>query len=86
MNSKRPEGFLMICLHKLAAQNGDGMVPELYELLCRNAGEPQHANVTEFPIHEARMPGETSQIRSNGDNVIAFRRRTLEVSGKKLKT
>lgn len=83
MNNKRPEGFLMIGLHKLAAQNGDGLVPELYELLSRNAGDPQHANVTDFPIHEARMPGETSQIRSNGDNVIAFRRRTLEASRKR---
>jgi hypothetical protein len=85
MNNKRPEGFLMIGLHKLAAQNGDGLVPELYELLSRNAGDPQ-SNLTEFPIHEARMPGETSQIRSNGDNVVAFRRRTLEASGKKQKT
>lgn len=86
MNNKRPEGFLMIGLHKLAAQNGDGLVPELYELLTRNAGDPHHANVTEFPIHEARMPGETPEIRSNGDNVIAFRQRTLEASRKKLKT
>ena len=29
MNDERPEAFMMIGLHKLAAQNGDGLVPEL---------------------------------------------------------
>ena len=37
MNDQRPDAFMMIGLHKLAAQNGDGLVPELYELLTRRS-------------------------------------------------
>jgi hypothetical protein len=28
MTDKGPDGFMMIGLHKLASQNGDGLVPE----------------------------------------------------------
>ncbi|WP_246662524.1 hypothetical protein [Rhizobium sp. P44RR-XXIV] len=54
-----PDGFMLIGLHKLAAQNGDGLVPELYELLMRRAEEQRRAaNVTSFPSWKARLPGE----------------------------
>ena len=33
MNEERPDGVMMIGLHKLAAQRGDGLVPELYDCL-----------------------------------------------------
>ena len=38
-----PDGFALIGLHKLAAQNGDGLVPELYELLMRRANDQRRA-------------------------------------------
>ncbi|XKM41732.1 hypothetical protein A4U53_014390 [Rhizobium ruizarguesonis] len=80
MNDQRPDGFTMIGLHKLAAQAGEGLVPELYELFQQQ----QHAerqqiyqNVTLFPTWEARMPGEAATTplgpaAANGDNVLAF--------------
>ncbi|WP_047456627.1 hypothetical protein [Rhizobium rhizogenes] len=74
MNDKGPDGFMMIGLHKLAAQNGDGLVPELYELLMRRAEEQRQApNVTAFPSWQMRLPGEQSDITAgDGTNVIAF--------------
>ena len=77
MNDKRPEGFMMIGLYKLAAQNGDGLVPELYDLLLKNAERLRHPNVTTFPIWEARLPGDAPQMpldlgAANGNNVLAF--------------
>ena len=73
-----PDGFMLIGLHKLAAQNGDGLVPELYELLMRRAEEQQGAaNVTSFPSWRTRRPGETpehplDEATRDGANVIAF--------------
>ncbi|MFK0162210.1 hypothetical protein [Rhizobium sp. NPDC090279] len=73
-----PDGFMLIGLHKLAAQNGDGLVPELYELLMRRAEEQQRAaNVSSFPAWKARLPGEAPDQpldKKNGDggNVVAF--------------
>lgn len=78
MNDKGPDGFTMIGLHKLAAQDGDGQVPELYELLMRRAEEQrQAANVTAFPYWRARLPGERPDISleiaaRGGTNIIAF--------------
>lgn len=78
MNGKGPDGFMMIGLHKLAAQNGDGLVPELYELLMRRAEQQRQApNVTTFPSWQARLRGEQSDIAPDitardGTNVIAF--------------
>ncbi len=73
-----PDGFMLIGLHKLAAQDGDGLVPELYELLMRRAEEQQRAaNVTSFPSWKARGPGEMpdsplDEITRDGANVVAF--------------
>jgi hypothetical protein len=78
MTDKRPEGFMMIGLHKLAAQNGDGLVPELYDLMVRHAEMREHYhNVTEFPVWDARMPGQQPEKplgleAANGNNVVAF--------------
>ncbi len=59
MKDEGSQGFMMIGLHKLAAQNGDGLVPELYDLLMENAARQRlYPNVTAFPVWEARMPGE----------------------------
>jgi hypothetical protein len=73
-----PDGFMMIGLHKLAAQNGDGLVPELYELLMRRAEEQRRAaNVATFPAWKTRQPGEAPELpldeaSRDGANVVAF--------------
>ena len=69
---------MLIGLHKLAAQNGDGLVPELYELLMRRAEEQRRAaNVATFPAWKTRQPGEApdqplDEASRDGANVIAF--------------
>ncbi|RFZ84005.1 hypothetical protein D0Y60_19525 [Shinella sp. WSJ-2] len=69
---------MMIGLHKLAAQNGDGLVPELYALLTRRADMLQSENVTEFPLASARQPARavsfenTHGLEARNDNVVAF--------------
>ena len=78
MSDERPEAFMMIGLHKLAAQNGDGLVPELYALLTRRADMLQSENVTEFPLASARPPARavsfenTHGLEARNDNVVAF--------------
>ncbi|HEV7319960.1 MAG TPA: hypothetical protein VGO04_15290 [Ensifer sp.] len=57
MNEERPDLCMMIGLHKLAAQNGDGLVPELYEILTRRARMlDENDNVAEFPAWQTRPP------------------------------
>ncbi|MBY3594432.1 hypothetical protein [Rhizobium bangladeshense] len=78
MNDQRPDSFTMIGLHKLDAQSGDGLVPELYELFQQHAARQQtYHNVTLFPTWEARMPGEAATrplgaAAANGNNILAF--------------
>lgn len=78
MNDERPEAFMMIGLHKLAAQNGDGLVPELYTLLTRRAAMLESENVTEFPVHDARPPARAASfeaepaLEARNDNVVPF--------------
>ena len=78
MSDERPEAFMMIGLHKLAAQNGDGLVPELYALLTRRADMLESDNVTEFPVHSTRPPARSVNFEGAGvlearnDNVVAF--------------
>ncbi|MCZ4091852.1 hypothetical protein [Sinorhizobium psoraleae] len=58
MNDERPDQMMMIGLHKLASQFGDGLVPELYELMTRRARLlEENANVAELPTWQARQPG-----------------------------
>ncbi|QND38234.1 hypothetical protein HB771_09455 [Rhizobium leguminosarum bv. viciae] len=89
MNDQRPDGVTMIGQHKLAAQTGEGLVPELYELFQQHA-ERQHIyqNVTLFPTREARMPGEVTTrplgpAAANGDNVLAFPLRSARAGKRK---
>lgn len=91
MTDKRPDGLTMIGLHKMAAQNGDGLVPELYELLMRRGEEERPAeNVTMFPIWEVRFPGEKPTAppdvsAKDGTNVIAFRPRPGKTADRRKK-
>lgn len=78
MSNDRPEGIMMIGLHKLAATNGDGFIPELYTLLAeRERLARERPNVVEFPVWSARLPGEApdheiSVGTGDSQNVIAF--------------
>lgn len=78
MNDERPESFMMIGLHKLAAQNGDGLIPELHALLTRRAEMLESENVAEFPVASARPPARRASfegaqaLEARNDNVVAF--------------
>jgi hypothetical protein len=78
MSDDGPEGYTLIGLHKLAAQNGDGLVPELYQLMMEREERRRHyPNVEQFPIWDARMPGEPAEKPLgldplNGDNIVVF--------------
>lgn len=51
------DGTFFIGLHKLAQQNGDGLVPELYELLTRRPDELEETDkIVRFPIGRTRLP------------------------------
>lgn len=72
MNEERRDMSLFIGLHKLAEQNGDGLVPELYALLSARAGAgPDMANVVTFPASVSQksvmQPDQTGRL-------LAFRR------------
>jgi hypothetical protein len=75
MKNERPDQFTMIGLHKLASQIGDGLVPELYELLVRRAQiVDDNPNVAAFPGWQSRPParnvfGLAPEFR---DNILPF--------------
>ena len=75
MNNERPDQFMMIGLHKLASQFGDGLVPELYELLSRRARMVEdNPNVTEFPAWQSRPPARAvfGLAPEPRDNILPF--------------
>lgn len=84
MNDGKPDGFMMIGLHKLAAQNGEGLIPELHALLMADSRlRADNRNVTEFPVREARPPARQVPFEAIGapspratDNVLAFPQRS----------
>jgi hypothetical protein len=58
MSDDRRDPTLLIGLHKLAQQNGDGLVPELYDLLTRRPDELEEDDcIVRFPIGRTRLPG-----------------------------
>ncbi|WLS07615.1 hypothetical protein Q9314_15735 [Shinella sumterensis] len=77
MSDERPKPFMMIGLHKLAAQNGDGLVPELYEWMANRAEMLESDNVPAFPfrnVRPVRAAGLEGQpgLDARNDNVVAF--------------
>jgi hypothetical protein len=75
MKDNRPDQFTMIGLHKLASHIGDGMVPELYELLSRRAQMLEdNLNVTAFPAWQSRPParGTFGVAPERRDNILPF--------------
>ncbi len=73
MRDERPDPSLFIGLHKLAEQNGEGLVPELYELLVSRGRDDRHNdNVIRFPAH-ATVSATTVPSWEAG-KVLSFRR------------
>lgn len=77
MNEERPDVSLFIGLHKLAEQNGDGLVPELYALLSARAESatdtaPDMTNVVAFP--SGPKPQVSDVPRTEAGRVLSFRR------------
>lgn len=71
--NERPGKFLLIGLHKLAAERGDGLVPELLALYGGEDGEP---DVVPAPRVVAAAKGVStrrpSTIGASNDNVIVL--------------
>lgn len=73
MSEERRDSSLLIGLHKLAEQNGDGLVPELYALLAGRRDAPADmTNVVPMPSRTRSTTQVTSQDETG--QVLAFRR------------
>lgn len=73
MRDERPDTSLLIGLHKLAERNGEGLVPELYEILASRSREDRRDdNVIRFPAH-ATVSATTVPSWEAG-KVLLFRR------------
>ena len=73
MSEQGPDPSLLIGLHKLAAQNGEGLVPELYALLADpRLPESGDTNVVPFPSGQ-RSTSPSHQDEATG-RILTFRR------------
>ncbi|CAD7050738.1 hypothetical protein REJC140_01678 [Pseudorhizobium endolithicum] len=73
MREERPDASLFIGLHKLAEQNGDGLVPELYALLAdRQQLGPDMTNVIAFPADRPEMQADA--LPEGPAKVLRFQR------------
>ena len=70
------DDFMLIGLHKMAAERGDGLIPEMLDVLRRSGdalaqGFDQRADLVQFPERQAE-PTIAAHPASNENNVIAF--------------
>jgi hypothetical protein len=70
------DDFMLVGLHKMAAERGDGLIPEMLDVLKRGRGAPsqgfdQAADLVQFPERRSR-PGGAGHTASNENTVIAF--------------
>ncbi|MDQ0136850.1 hypothetical protein J2T08_004789 [Neorhizobium galegae] len=73
MNEERRDTSLFIGLHKLAEQNGDGLVPELYALLTARAEAA--ADMTNVVVLPKPVRGTVAEAASaESARVLAFKR------------
>ncbi|CDN55031.1 Hypothetical protein RG1141_CH26940 [Neorhizobium galegae bv. officinalis bv. officinalis str. HAMBI 1141] len=73
MNEERRDTSLFIGLHKLAEQNGDGLVPELYALLTRRAeAAADMTNVVVLPKVDRTRSMDVAEVESA--KVLVFKR------------
>ena len=68
------DDFMLVGLHKMACQHGDGMVPELFEMLKRRRGADAGENVMHFPERDFTDSAMATRAASNENNVVAFPR------------
>jgi hypothetical protein len=74
MSDTTPNEFMMIGLHKLAAERGDGLIPELLALYGeRQRMAMQSPNVVAFPDELASPASVHPPGNVGNDNVIAFK-------------
>lgn len=73
MNEERPDISLLIGLHKLAEQNGDGMVPELYAVLAAR-GDADPVDRTNIVAMRPSRTSMTGLFKQQGARIMAFRR------------
>ena len=67
------DDFMLVGLHKMAAERGDGLVPEMLEILKRSReGFDERADVMHFPTRDLDISPMVSRPASNENNVIAF--------------
>ncbi|WP_313613177.1 hypothetical protein [Agrobacterium sp.] len=69
-------------LHKIAASNGEGFVPDMHEIIGererRSRAARQKINILPFPYPRARHPGadipfDLGKDAANGGNILTFR-------------
>lgn len=73
MKEERPDASLFIGLHKLAEQNGEGLVPELYELLVsRSRDNRDDDNIIRFPAQA--IVSATTVPSWEAGKILPFRR------------
>jgi hypothetical protein len=73
MNEERRDTSLFIGLHKLAEQNGDGLVPELYALLTRRTEAA--ADMTNVVVLPKTVQGTVVEAASaESARVLSFKR------------
>lgn len=64
---------MLIGLHKMAAERGDGLIPEMLEVLKRGReGFDAGGDLVQFPEHRNVPREATWRPASNENNVIAF--------------
>lgn len=64
---------MLIGLHKMAAERGDGLIPEMLDVLKRSAQNfDAGAELVQFPERTDEPKPVTYRPASNENNVIAF--------------
>lgn len=71
------DDFMLIGLHKMAAERGDGLLPEMIDVLRRSGEAPaadfdRGAGLVRFPTRRDEPASEIVRPASNENNVIAF--------------
>lgn len=67
------DDFMLIGLHKMAAERGDGFIPEMLDVLKRSAQTfDAGAELVQFPERADEPKPASNRPASNENNVIAF--------------
>lgn len=67
------DDFMLIGLHKIASERGDGLIPEMMAVLRRSReGFDDRAGLVQFPERSGAARRVSHAQASNENNVIAF--------------